>query len=185
VVDHVRRRGRLVAAAAALNGRPFVRFDERFFRRDVVSMTDPDLLDVLLCYPQIYLACHVEHRTRGSSADGLTSREASFLTHIAEGSSPAALARHLGIGRSTLSAALARLEGLGLIETARDPVDARRKRVRLTGKGRTAIADGSVLDANRVAALLAEMSPDERRRGVEGLKLLAAAARRLAEGESR
>jgi len=146
-------------------------------------MDENDILDVLLGYPQIYLACHVEHRTRGSSADGLTSREASFLTHIdVEGSSPAALARHLGIGRSTLSAALARLEGLGLIETERDAGDARRKRVRLTGKGRTAIAEGSVLDAGRVAALLAAMPRDERRRGVEGLKLLASAARKLSEG---
>ncbi|HEX8217264.1 MAG TPA: helix-turn-helix domain-containing protein, partial [Allosphingosinicella sp.] len=89
-------------------------------------MDDQDLIDLLRSYPQIYLACHVEHRTRRSSDGGLTSREASFLTHVeAEGSSPAALARHLGIGRSTLSAALARLEGLGLIETERDDSDAR------------------------------------------------------------
>lgn len=148
-------------------------------------MDDRDLLDVLRCYPQIYLACHVEHRTRGSSASGLTSREASFLTHVeAEGSSPAALARHLGIGRSTLSAALARLEGLGLVETERDSADGRRKRVRLTAKGRAAIAESSVLDAGRVAALLATMPEEERRRGVDGLKLLAAAARRLAKGGS-
>jgi DNA-binding MarR family transcriptional regulator len=145
-------------------------------------MDDSDLLAVLRAYPQIYLACHVEHRTRGSSASGLTSREASFLTHIEpEGSSPAALARHLGIGRSTLSAALARLEGLGLIAAQRDPSDARRKRVLLTEAGRREISESSVLDAGRVAALLSSMPKEERRRGVEGLELLAAAARRLAE----
>ena len=143
-----------------------------------------DVTEMLRAYPQIYLACHVEHRTRGSSPSGLTSREASFLTHVdAEGSSPAALARHLGIGRSTLSAALARLEGLGLIETERDQADSRRKRVRLTPAGRAAITEDSVLDASRVSALLAAMPEEERRRGVEGLKLLAAAARRLSEGE--
>ena len=147
-------------------------------------MDDDELLDVLRCYPQIYLACHVEHRTRGSSQSGLTSREGSFLTHIPpEGSSPAALARHLGIGRSTLSAALARLEGLGLIAAEADQADARRKRVRLTEAGRAAISESSVLDSGRVAALLAAMEPDERRRGVEGLKLLAAAALSLREGE--
>jgi DNA-binding MarR family transcriptional regulator len=139
-----------------------------------------DLLDVLRCYPQIYLACHVEHRTRGSSETGLTSREASYLTHIEPtGTSPAALARHLGIGRSTLSAALARLEGLGLIETERDPADARRKCVRLSDAGRAAVSESSVLDAERVAALLASMPAEERRRAVDGLKLLATAARRL------
>lgn len=148
-------------------------------------MDEPDdLADLLRCYPQIYLACHVEHRTRGSSESGLTSREASFLAHVEPGgSSPAALARHLGIGRSTLSAALARLEGLGLIATERDGSDARRKKVTLTKAGRAAISESSVLDAERVAALLAAMAPEERRRGVEGLKLLAAAARRLREGE--
>lgn len=144
-------------------------------------MDDRDLIDVLLCYPQIYLACHVEHRTRSASANGLTSREASFLTHVADpgGTSPAALARHLGIGRSSLSAALARLEGLGLVAIERDPGDARRKCVRLTEAGRAAISNSSVLDAERVAAMLASMAEDERRRAVEGLRLLAAAARRL------
>jgi DNA-binding MarR family transcriptional regulator len=145
-------------------------------------MDDPDLLAVLRAYPQIYLACHVEHRTRGSSDSGLTSREASFLTHVEpDGSSPAALARHLGIGRSTLSAALARLERLGLVSARPDPGDARRKRVCLTETGRAAISESSVLHAPRVVALLASMPPDERRRGVEGLTLLAAAARRLRE----
>ncbi|HEX8639628.1 MAG TPA: MarR family transcriptional regulator [Allosphingosinicella sp.] len=140
------------------------------------------LIDVLRSYPQIYLACHVEHRTRNASASGLTSREASFLTHIeADGTSPADLARHLGIAPSTLSAALARLEGLGLVRLERDAGDARRKRVQLTQAGRSAIADNSVLDAGRVAALLAAMPEKERRLGVEGLKLLAAAARRVSE----
>jgi DNA-binding MarR family transcriptional regulator len=172
-----------VSAAA---WRTIVRFDELFSIGDSAPMDRNDLIDVLRCYPQIYLACHVEHRTRGSSASGLTSREAGFLAHVEpDGSSPAALARHLGIGRSTLSAALARLEGLGLVATERDAGDARRKRVRLTDAGRAAVADSSVLDADRVAALLAAMTADERRRGVEGLRLLAEAARRMREGEER
>ena len=142
-------------------------------------MDDPDVIALLRAYPQIYLACHVEHRTRGASEDGLTSREASFLAHVDEpgGTGPAALARHLGIGRSTLSAALARLAALGLIESARDPDDGRRKRVRLTARGRHAVAARSVLDPARVAALLAAMAPEERRRAVDGLAALAAAAR--------
>jgi DNA-binding MarR family transcriptional regulator len=149
-------------------------------------MDDDDVFEILRAYPQIYLACHVEHRTRARSAHGLTSREAGFLTHVGEGgTSPAALARHLGIGRSTLSAALARLESLGLIAADADTADARRKRIRLTEAGREAISQDSVLDAARVAALLASMRKDERRRAVEGLKLLATAARGLREGESK
>jgi DNA-binding MarR family transcriptional regulator len=145
---------------------------------------DADLIAVLRAYPQIYLACHVEHRTRGSSESGLTSREAAFLAHVDEpdGSSPAALARHLGIGRPTLSAALARLEALGLVAMAADPGDARRKRVRLTEAGRRAVAGSSVLDSGSVASLLAAMEPEERRAAVDGLTALARAARRMRGG---
>lgn len=150
-------------------------------------MTDPDLLDVLRSYPAIYLACHVEHRTRASSPTGLTARDGTLLSHIEDpaGSSPARLARHLGIAPSTLSAALARLERQGLLRLDADPDDARRRVVRLTQEGREAVARDSVLDAARVAALLARLDPDERRRAVEGLKLLASAAHRLQEGEGR
>lgn len=143
-------------------------------------MTDCDILDVLRSYPQIYLACHVEHRTRGSSPSGLTSRDASLLAHVEDsvGSSPAALARHLGISPSTLSAALSRLEGEGMLVIRADSADARRRRVSLTAAGRAAIADDSVLDRNRAAAVLGTLSSDERRSAVEGLKLLAEGTRR-------
>ena len=149
-------------------------------------MEDPDVIAVLRAYPQVYLACHVEHRTRGRSPTGLTARDASLLAHVeAEGSSPAALARHLGISPSTLSAALARLEALGLLHLNRHPRDARRRIVVLTDEGRAAVVLDSVLDAGRVAALLALLGPRERRKAVEGLALLAGAARAYQEGRGR
>lgn len=140
---------------------------------------DDDVLAILRCYPQIYLACHVEHRIRSSSPTGLTSHDASILAHVADadGVSPARLARHLGVARSTLSAALARLEEAGLLEAQPDAHDGRRRAVRLTPAGQAAIAENNVLDPTRVAQLLAAMTPDARRRAVEGLRLLAAAAR--------
>ena len=139
---------------------------------------DQDVFDVLRCYPQVYLACHVEHRTRASSPTGLTERDGSLLAHVDDqGSSPAALARHLGIAPSTLSASLSRLEERGLLHVEGDPQDGRRRLVRLTATGRDAIASHSVLDPRRLALLLSQMSPDERRRAVEGLKALAQAAR--------
>ena len=150
-------------------------------------MIDSDVFDVLRSYPAIYLACHVEHRTRASSRTGLTARDGSLLAHVEDpgGSSPARLARHLGVAPSTLSAALARHERHELLRLDPDPRDARRRIVRLTKEGRDAVGRDSVLDPGRVAALLARLDPDERRLAVEGLKLLAAAAHRLQEGEER
>jgi DNA-binding MarR family transcriptional regulator len=148
-------------------------------------MEQTDVLEVLRSYPRIYLACHVEHRTRSSSPTGLTARDGSLLAHVEDpgGTSPARLARHLGIAPSTLSAALARLGAAGMLRLDCDPGDARRRLVRLTEAGREAVARDSVLDPERVEALLARLSASERRRAVEGLALLAEAARRLQEGE--
>ena len=147
---------------------------------------DQDLLDVLRAYPQIYFACHSEHRTRASSPSGLTARDAGLLAHIDDpaGSSPARLARHLGIAASTLSAALTRLEGQGLVRLEADPGDARRRIIRLTEAGREALGSESVLDPGRLAALLDLVPLRQRRAAIDGLKTLAAAARRLREGES-
>ena len=160
-----------------------VRFDERFFGPHYAGM-DKDLIAVLRAYPQIYLACHVEHRTRASSPSGLTARDSALLAHVAEpgGSSPAALARHLGVAPSTLSAALARLGGQRLLTLDSDEADARRRLVRLTAAGRAALIENSVLDPGRLAAVLALMPAAARRRAVAGLELLAAAARACREG---
>lgn len=143
---------------------------------------DDHVLAVLRAYPAIYMACHVEHRTRGRSADGLTSRDAGLLAHIdAGGTSPAALAKHLGIGAPALSATLARLAAGGFLAIAADLADRRRRSVKLTDAGRAAIAAASVLDSDRLAAMLRTLTEAERRRAVAGIELLAAAARRLRE----
>jgi len=130
-------------------------------------------------YPQIWFACHVEHRTR-HGADGLTDRDAGILAHLdAQPSQRASeLARHLGIGRPALSAQLKRLLSLGLI--VQEPgKDARERLIRLTGAGEQAVSAKSPLDADRVAALLRGLTPQERKHAVAGLELLAQAARRL------
>lgn len=73
-----------------------VRFDELNSVAQNRGM-DQDVYAVLRAYPQIYLAYHVEHRTRASSPTGLTERDSSLLAHVDEqGSSPAALASRRG-----------------------------------------------------------------------------------------
>jgi len=90
---------------------------------------DENIRDVLRFYPQIYLAYHVDHVRAASTEWGLSAADSSILAHLdtVVPTSPRALAAHLGVAASTLSAALRRLEMLGYI--ANTPVaDDRRRR---------------------------------------------------------
>jgi DNA-binding MarR family transcriptional regulator len=138
-----------------------------------------DVREVQRCYPQIYLACHSRHRRAPASAHGLSARDSAILSHIDqhEAVTAAALARHLAVQPSTLSAALAKLERLGCVQRGRSARDGRVSEIRLTARGASLMQASSVLDTDRVAALLARLRPAERRRAVDGLGLLARAAR--------
>ncbi len=133
-------------------------------------------------YPQIYLACHVDHKRARTTASRISPRDSSLLAHLDErvGTTPAALARHLSIGAPTLSAALKKLARLGYVVQERDPRDARRQSVRLTPAGAKAMSESSVLEPDRVHSLLKQLTPEERARALDGLALLARAARELA-----
>jgi DNA-binding MarR family transcriptional regulator len=140
-------------------------------------MTDDLVRRIQRAYPQLYLACHVAHTTR-RRGHGLSDRDASVLAHLDELApiTAGALARHLGIGPSTMTAAIDRLEALGLVDRRR-----RRRTVelRITRAGIALMQDSSVLDTERVAALVAAVPARQRAAAVRGLDLLAAAARRL------
>jgi DNA-binding MarR family transcriptional regulator len=131
------------------------------------------------CYPQIYLACHVDHVRTKSNRYHLSAHDSSLLAHLEEDvpTTPRELARHLGISNSTLSAALKRLEGLGYLGRRAKVRDARQVELRLTAAGAEAMAASSVLDARRVGGVLAQLAAAPRRRAVAGLQLLAQAAR--------
>ena len=159
-----------------------VRFDELSDALHPCGMADTDLVDIVQqAYPKLWHACHVEHRTRGQPhASGLTDRESGILAHIGlDGAEAGPLAQHLGIAKSTLSAHITRLEELGLIATAIDEHDRRRRRLHLTDAGRAALRTDAVLDTERVRALLAQLPPGERETAVAGLAALAAAAVKL------
>jgi DNA-binding MarR family transcriptional regulator len=128
-------------------------------------------------YPQLYLACHVEHTTRRRD-HGLSDRDASVLAHLDELSpvSAGVLARHLGVGPSTVTEAIDRLEARGLAERTRR---GRKVELRITAAGVAHMQAGSVLDRERVCDLLAHVPARDREAAVRGLELLAAAARRM------
>jgi MarR family transcriptional regulator, organic hydroperoxide resistance regulator len=140
---------------------------------------DDDVRDVLRFYPQIYLACHVDHVRAASTEWQLSAHDSSILAHLDRrtATSPRSLARHLGVQPSTLSAAIARLESLGYLSSTPAEDDKRRRDLLLTDRGAEAMAETSVLDRDRVRALLDTLSAAERKAAVRGLSLLAKAAR--------
>jgi MarR family transcriptional regulator, organic hydroperoxide resistance regulator len=141
-----------------------------------------DVAAVQRYYPRIYLACHTRHQRRRANAASLTPNESSLLAHLheREGVTAAALARHLGVGPSTISAALKRLTALGYMVREPDAVDARRVALRLSASGARAMQTASVLETGRVAAMLSQLSHSDRARAIKGLRLLAEAASRTA-----
>lgn len=145
-------------------------------------MSDDDLVhEVQRLYPQIYLACHVDHVRASSTEWQLSARDSSMLAHLdrTRGTSTRELAAHLGVAASTLSAAISRLERLGYLTSTAPASDKRRRDLRLTAKGAQAMASTSVLDVERVRHLLEQLQPRERTAAVRGLALLAAAARKM------
>ena len=144
-------------------------------------MTDDDVFEVQRLYPQIFVACHTDHVRAASTMWRISSQDASILVHLDRdsGLSPRALADHLGVAPSTLSAAIARLSELGYLTSKPNDLDRRKRELRLTARGAEAIASTSVLNAERVQAMLNELKPDERKAAIRGLALLARAARKL------
>jgi DNA-binding MarR family transcriptional regulator len=146
-------------------------------------MSDDDVYEVQRLYPQIFVACHTDHVRAVSTKWRISSQDASILVHLDRefGLSPRALAGHLSVTPSTLSAAVARLSKLGYLTSKPNEKDRRKREIRLTSRGVEAISSTSVLDAERVRAMLSKLNPDERKAALRGLALLAQAARRLTD----
>lgn len=144
-------------------------------------MPDDDVYEVQRLYPQIFIACHTDHVRAASTEWRISSQDASILVHLDRdwGLGPRALAKHLAVAPSTLSAAISRLARLGYLTSMPSESDKRERELRLTVRGAEAISGTSVLDAQRVHALLKRLTASERKTALKGLALLARAAREL------
>src|SRR5262249_24539489 len=133
---------------------------------------------VMTCYPRIYFACHTRHVRDESAGKTLSAHQASILDHLDE-IEPTALndlARHMGVTASTMCITVDRLVRDGYVVRGADPQDGRRVALRLTAPGVRLRDQKTVLDADRVKAMLARMGAADRRDALRGLELLAAAA---------
>lgn len=135
---------------------------------------------IQVAFPQVYLACHTRHQRKRSTPHRLSPRDSAILAHL-DAQAPmghASLAAHLGVAKSTLSAALKQLTALGYTRPA---LNGARGGVLLTAQGVQAIRDTSVLESARLRRVLAELGPRERARVADGLNTLARACRRVSE----
>jgi MarR family transcriptional regulator, organic hydroperoxide resistance regulator len=133
---------------------------------------------LMTLYPRIYFACHTRHVRDPETQRLLSRHQASILDHLDELSptSVVDLARHMGVTAGTMSLAIDRLERKGYVVRLRDAADRRRVHVRLTSAGVRVRSATSVLDPERVDAVLARLTQDERTRAIRGLELLARAS---------
>ena len=116
---------------------------------------------------------------KGDEGD-LSQHERQLLHHVGDGSGVplGAVARHLGISKSSASERVKSLEQRGFLTRRRDPKDERRLSIVLTNAGAARVRRDSVLDLVRLAAALQRISAADRKALVAGLERLAAAADR-------
>lgn len=144
-------------------------------------MLRDDVRQLMEAYPRIYFACHTRHVRDPETDQELSAHQASILDHLddVEPTNVGELALHMDVTPSTMSIAARRLVRQGYIRRQRDPADRRRVLLRLTEAGVRVKSQKSVLDPERVEALLDQLDPGERDDALRGLSLLAEAALRM------
>jgi DNA-binding MarR family transcriptional regulator len=137
-----------------------------------------DVETVLAAYPKIYFACHTRHVFDPKTRETISAHQAGILGHLdtEEPLKLTALAEHMGVTLATMSLGVKRLVERGFVRQERNPDDRRCVQLRLTGAGAHLKEANSVLDPERVARLLARLSPGEQRAALYGLSLLAHSA---------
>jgi DNA-binding MarR family transcriptional regulator len=135
--------------------------------------------DFIALYAQIYFACHTRHVHDPETGTRVSARQASILSHLdsVEPTPVSELAAHMGVTVSTMSIAIDRLVRQGYVTRERAESDGRVRHVTLTVAGERLRAAQKVLEPELVRAMLARLSPSDRRDALRGLELLGGAAR--------
>ncbi|MBI3448814.1 MAG: MarR family transcriptional regulator [Acidobacteria bacterium] len=133
---------------------------------------------VLDHYPKIFFACHQRHRRDPKTRRVLSAHQSSILDQldVVDATCLTDLARHMGVTPGTMSLAVSRLIRQGYVVRARARHDGRRLDLRLSAAGVRMKSAQSVLEPERLHAVLRRLTPAERRAAVHGLALLARAA---------
>ena len=141
-------------------------------------MTGQHVRRLLDLYPKIFHACHTRHVRDPGSGTVLSAHQASILDHLdeVEATTLAGLARHSGVTASTMSVAVDRLVRQGYVTRARHSGDGRKVQLRLSRAGAVVRDANSVLDPERVRAMLARLSEADLEVALGGLELLVRAA---------
>ena len=150
-------------------------------------MTRDAARQVMELYPRIYFACHTRHVRDPRTQRLLSAHQASILDHLDEREPLTLLdlARHMGVTPSTMSLQVERLVRGGYVSRLRANEDGRRLRLLLTPAGVRVREAKSVLDPDRVRALLGRLTPEEQEAGIRGLVLLARAGREQMDAHKR
>jgi len=137
-----------------------------------------DIEVVLRAFPMIQLACRPRGVVVPGERTGVSSHQGHILSQLGreDPTMVTELAEAMGVTPSTMSLNLKRLRQAGLVVCERDPDDRRVMNVRLTEAGERARTAVRPLDVDRVDAMLRTLRPEDRRRALEGLNLLAEAA---------
>jgi DNA-binding MarR family transcriptional regulator len=144
-------------------------------------MLDPRIARLLAAYPAIYRACHRRHLRDDDRGQIVTDSQSGVLSHL-HATRPmtcSVLAGHLGIGRSAMSIAIAKLVRNGYVRRERSKTDGRSNLLTLTAAGVRMNEQQSVLDKDLLRELFRAIPPSEVERALHGIELLARCANAL------
>lgn len=153
----------------------------------MTDLDDVQTVDAVLRAYERFRAADTAMLARVRSRTGLSENELASLRFLlreredAHHVKPSEIARHLGISSASTTALLDRLEKAGMVVRGSNPEDRRSILITVTDDAEHAIASTYEVFEARLAGLMEDLSPDERRDVISFFSSLADAADATAE----